>query len=55
VKKVVGDHLLIDIQPADDLRSYHLSSDRTRGELEFEPRRTTEDAVRDMVAAFRKE
>ncbi len=55
VKKVVGAHLLIDIQPADDLRFYHLSSDRTRGELEFEPRRTTEDAVRDMVAAFRKE
>jgi nucleoside-diphosphate-sugar epimerase len=53
VKKVVGDDVSIEVGPAEDLRSYHLSSDGMRRELAFEPRRTTEDAVRDLVAAFR--
>lgn len=39
--------------PSDDLRSYHISSDKIRRELGFAPRRTIEDAVRDLVNAFR--
>ena len=38
--------------PTDDLRSYHISSDRIRNELGFVPKRTIEDAVRDLVTAF---
>ncbi len=53
VKRVVGGDLSIDIEPTDDLRSYHVSSDRLRRELGFRPCHTIEDAVRDLAAAFR--
>ena len=39
--------------PSHDQRSYHISSEKIRRELGFVPRRTIEDAVRDLVAAFR--
>ena len=39
--------------PSDDKRSYRISSERIRKEIGFSPRRTIEDAVRDLVAAFR--
>jgi nucleoside-diphosphate-sugar epimerase len=38
--------------PTDDLRSYHISSDKIRRVLDFNPRRTIEDAIRDLVNAF---
>lgn len=37
---------------SDDLRSYHISSEKIKCELGFVPKRTIEDAVRDLVAAF---
>ena len=52
VKRVVGDKLAVDVVPTDDLRSYHVSSEKMRRELGFEPKRTIEDAVGDLVAAF---
>lgn len=39
--------------PSDDHRSYHICSDRIRRELGFEPRHTVEEAVRDLISAFR--
>ena len=39
--------------PSDDHRSYHISSEKIRRTLGFVPRRTIEDAVRDLIAAFR--
>jgi nucleoside-diphosphate-sugar epimerase len=39
--------------PSDDLRSYHISSEKIRRVLGYQPRRTIEDAVRGLVAAFR--
>jgi nucleoside-diphosphate-sugar epimerase len=39
--------------PSNDLRSYHVSSDRIKRELGWTPQRTIEDAVRDLCAAFR--
>jgi len=39
--------------PSDDLRSYHISSDKIRRELGYQPSRSIEDAVRGLVAAFR--
>jgi nucleoside-diphosphate-sugar epimerase len=39
--------------PSDDTRSYHISSEKIKRELSFEPRHTIEDAVRDLVSAFR--
>ena len=41
-------------KPTDDIRSYHINSDRIRRELEFEPKRSVEDAVRGLCEAFRE-
>ena len=38
--------------PSDDLRSYHVSSEKIRSALGFAPARTIEGAVRDLCAAF---
>lgn len=40
--------------PSDDLRSYHISSEKIRRELGFVPRRSIEDAVGDLCAAFQQ-
>lgn len=53
VRKEVDPDLVIDVEPTDDLRSYHVSSERMRRELGFEPKHTIADAVRGMVQAFR--
>ncbi len=52
VKSVVGENLTVDVEPTDDLRSYHVSSEKMRKELGFQPSHTIEDAVRDLVKAF---
>lgn len=39
--------------PSNDPRSYRISSEKIKRELGFLPRRTIEDAVRDLIAAFR--
>lgn len=58
VRDVVGrevperNNLEIITTPSDDLRSYHISSDKIRRKLGFQPKRTIEDAVRDLVVAF---
>jgi nucleoside-diphosphate-sugar epimerase len=59
VKRVVEEDFLdkggIDIvtTPANDMRSYHINSDKVKRVLGFEPKRTIEDAVRDLARAFR--
>jgi len=40
------------VTPTDDNRSYHVSSEKMRRELGFEPSHTIEDAVRDLKQAF---
>lgn len=54
VKKVVGTDLPIDIESTDDLRSYHVSSEKMRRELGFVPKYSIEDAVRSLVDAFER-
>ena len=39
--------------PSDDLRSYHINSDKIKRVLGFVPQHTIEDAVRDLCNAFR--
>jgi nucleoside-diphosphate-sugar epimerase len=39
--------------PSDDLRSYHINSDKINRVLGYAPRHTIEDAVRDLCNAFR--
>ena len=55
VRDVVGNHVEITTQPTDDLRSYHISSEKIRAELNFEPQRTVVDAVNDLVTAFNQD
>jgi nucleoside-diphosphate-sugar epimerase len=38
--------------PTDDIRSYHINSDKIRRALGFNPRHTVEDAVRELCRAF---
>jgi nucleoside-diphosphate-sugar epimerase len=39
--------------PTDDNRSYHVNSDKIRRALGYRPKRTLEDAVRDLARAYR--
>lgn len=52
VRRVVGKDVEVVTAPTDDNRSYHISSDKIRRELGFEPKKTIEDAVRDLYMAF---
>lgn len=52
VKNVIGEEVDIVTTPSDDNRSYHISSDKIKNELGFEPIHTIEDAVRDLKEAF---
>ena len=60
VKKVVEEEFPgrppIDIvtTPTDDIRSYHVNSDKIRNKIGFQPKRTVEDAVRGLCRAFRE-
>lgn len=51
VKKIVGSDVEIITQTSSDNRSYHVSSEKIKRELGFEPKRTVEDAIRDIVTA----
>ena len=58
VKKVVEElmpekgRISIETTPSNDNRSYHVNSDKVRRVLGFTPKRSIEDAVRDLVHAF---
>lgn len=59
VKRVVSEEMpekgeiKIVTTPSDDDRSYHVNSDKIQRVLGYRPKRTVEDAVRDVVRAFR--
>ena len=53
VREVVGKEVKIITTPTNDHRSYHISSEKIKHELGFIPKHTIEDAVSDLVAAFR--
>ena len=59
VRKVVLDQfsdkkeILIEVQKSNDLRSYHINSDKIKNELNFIPRYTIEDAVIEICEAFK--
>ncbi len=39
--------------PTDDLRSYHVGSDKIARDIGFQPKHTVEDAIRDLCRAFK--
>jgi nucleoside-diphosphate-sugar epimerase len=52
VRGVVGPDVEVVTTPTDDHRSYHISSEKIRRELGYVPRRTIDDAVRELVRSF---
>ena len=52
VRETLGKDIEIVTTPTDDNRSYHISSEKIKKELGFEPRYTIEDAVRGLQEAF---
>jgi len=60
VKKVVAeefpekDEIGIEVTPSDDLRSYHINSDKVTDVIGFKPRFSVEDAIRGLCQAFRE-
>ena len=52
IHKVVGSVEIV-TTPTNDLRSYHISSEKIKKELGFVPSHTVEEAIQDLVAAFR--
>jgi nucleoside-diphosphate-sugar epimerase len=53
VQGVVGrDRVKLAVEPTNDHRSYHVSSEKIARELGFRPRHSIEDAARDLVVAF---
>ena len=54
VKEVVGNHIKIEKIQTKDSRSYHISSEKIKHALGFEPIRTLRDAVIDLKKAFEK-
>jgi nucleoside-diphosphate-sugar epimerase len=52
VKGVVGPQLEVKVEQTDDLRSYHISSERIKRQVGFKPTRNIETAVKDLKNAF---
>jgi nucleoside-diphosphate-sugar epimerase len=53
VRSIVGPQVEIVHKATDDNRSYHISSTKIEKKLGFKPQHTIEEAVTDLVAAFR--
>ncbi|MDR1366274.1 MAG: SDR family oxidoreductase [Holosporales bacterium] len=47
-------HIDIQYEPSDDLRSYHINSDKIKETLGFVPKHTVENAVEDICQAFKE-
>ncbi len=45
--------IAVETTPSDDLRSYHINSEKIARVLGFQPQKTIEDAANDLCAAFR--
>ncbi len=52
VREVIGKHIQIEKIETKDIRSYHISSEKIKRVLEFEPRRTIRDGILDLKKAF---
>ena len=60
VRKVVAeefpdkDEIGIEVTPSDDLRSYHINSDKVTKVIGFKPQYSVEDAIRGLCTVFRE-
>jgi nucleoside-diphosphate-sugar epimerase len=53
VQRNVGPHVQLKVQNTNDMRSYHVSSKKIKDELGFEAAHSIEDAVVDLIKAFK--
>ncbi len=53
VQRNVGQHTKLEVRPTNDMRSYHVSSKKIKDELGFEASHSIEDAVVDLIKAFK--
>ena len=54
VKNVIGNDVTIEITPTDDNRSYHISSEKIRKELDYVAKFSIRDAIVELVEAFKQ-
>jgi len=54
VRDTLGNGVDIEVTPSNDLRSYHVNSDKIKNELGFVPRHTIQEAILDLRGAFDK-
>ncbi len=54
VRTIVGDSVLVKVLPTDDRRANHISSDRVFRKAGFHPRRSIDNAVQNLLDAFRQ-
>ena len=55
IKQTIGDDdIVFETVPTDDVRSYHINSDKIREVLGFKPNYTIEDAVASLTDAYKK-
>ena len=52
VQEIIGKNVSIETTPTNDNRSYHISSEKIKKELGYEPRYSIEDAVKELKEAF---
>ena len=52
VKTIVGDDVALDYYKSDDIRSYHINSDKILKSLSFKPKKNINLAVKDLISAF---
>ena len=51
VKEVIG-NIEVEKVPTDDIRSYHVSSEKIKKEINFKPKKSVKDAILDLKKAF---
>lgn len=54
VKQTFAEDIAIEVEPTNDNRSYHVSSEKIKKELGFTPKYTVENAIHDLKEAFDK-
>jgi nucleoside-diphosphate-sugar epimerase len=52
IRDIIGEDVEIEVQPTDDPRSYHVSSEKIMRVAGFKPKRTIKDAVLEIKQAF---
>ena len=52
VKKIIGEDVLIDKVDTDDNRSYHISSQKIKDKINFQPLFNVEDAIKELKTSF---